>query len=78
MKTLEFKTWLSEDANATQKIANDPVLKTAQANAQTAVKMAIAKKQDPLKAAQNAVMAANVPTNKLGKIMPKDPDQEQV
>lgn len=65
--------------NATsQDASKDPMLAGANQLAKNAVKDAINKKQDPIQAAKAAVLKANVPMNKLGSIMPKDPTDKSV
>ena len=83
MNNLCFKSWL-EDMNANdslnqnQEIAKDPTLSAANKAAQNAAKNAVLKKQNPIQAARMAVLNANVPMNKLGSVMPKDPSDKSV
>lgn len=83
MKTLDFKSWIlaAEDDSTTNAPQSNidpadtnPVLNAAKQKAKAAVQSAIARKKNPIQAAQQAVAQSNVPTNKLGKIMPQDPD----
>ncbi len=75
MNTLDFKMWLSEVGTLPNPADNnDPAIKTANNNANNAARLAVMKKKDPLKAAQQAVLNSNLPANKLGKVLPKDPD----
>lgn len=76
MNTLDFKSWLEAMMGPTGPL--DPKLQAAQQAATTAAKQAIMTKQNPIKAAQKAVLAANVPTNKLGKVMPTEDDEGQL
>jgi hypothetical protein len=83
MNTLCFKSWL-EDMNAansmnqSQELAKDPALAAANKAAQSAAKNAVLKKQDPLQAAKMAVLNSNLPANKLGSVLPKDPSDKSV
>lgn len=80
MNILNFKQWVedsvSDAAAAALKNASDPNLARASQQANVAVQAAIKAKKNPLQAAQNAVVKAGVPTNKLGAVMPKDPDAQ--
>lgn len=82
MINLDFRSWMEDSvANNGQKddmskILADPKLSTANQQAQQAAKQAVQNKKNPLKAAQNAVLNANVPSNKLGALLPKDPDEQ--
>lgn len=80
MIDLNFRAWM-EDSTSTvgqtddMKIAANPKLAAANSQAQLAAKNAMARKKNPLQAAQKAVLNANVPSNQLGTVLPKDPDQ---
>jgi len=80
MNILNFKMWFAEDDSTNSKgdpAMSDPALRAASVSANAAMKQAIAKKTNPLKAVQTAVANSNVPTNKLGKVMPTDPNQTE-
>ena len=79
MNILNFKQWVEDsvsDAAAALKNASDPNIARASQQANVAVQAAIKAKKNPLQAAQNAVVKAGIPTNKLGAVMPKDPDAQ--
>jgi hypothetical protein len=80
---LNFKKWMEDSIannNGQQddmsKILADPKLSAANAQAQQAARQAIQGKKNPIQAAQKAVLNANIPSNKLGSVLPKDPDEQ--
>ncbi|RDJ35321.1 MAG: hypothetical protein DWQ19_10935 [Crenarchaeota archaeon] len=70
MDTLNFKSWL-ENIDAEKAVAADPTLSAAAKGAEMAARTAVEKGQDPVKAAQMAVLDAGVPSNKLGQVLPR-------
>ena len=58
--------------DALKTIQNDPKLSIAAKQADLAAMDAVNKGQDPVKAAQMAVIKADVPSNMLGHVLPKD------
>lgn len=73
---INFKQWL-EALGKPMKPETDPNVMIAQKKAAQAVQLAIKGGKNPVKAAQTAVAQSNVPANKLGKVMPVGPDDDE-
>lgn len=73
---INFKQWV-EAMVKPMKPETDPNVLIAQKKASQAVQLAIKGNKNPVKAAQNAVAQSNVPVNKLGKVMPVGPDDDE-
>lgn len=73
MDNLNFKHWLEAIPQPNPELA-DPTLGATAAAAKVAAQTAIKKGQNPIVAAQGAVLKSKIPVNKLGQIMPTDPN----
>lgn len=67
---ISFIQWLENKAET------DALIKNAQSTIKNAALVAVKRKKNPLTAAQTAAINSGVPVNKLGKVLPKDEDQE--
>lgn len=80
MEPNTFKKWLTEmEASGTADPEdNDPQVTAVARQAQNAVKAAVAQGKNPIKAAQQKIASnvGSIPINRLGKIMPSSPDDQ--
>lgn len=80
MKNLTFKKWFEDNAmDASKNLQATQAVKSVGQTGIDAALNAQRKGKNPLTAAQQAVLqqaaAGKVPMNKLGDVLPKDPDQ---
>jgi hypothetical protein len=78
MLNLNFRKWVEDSTSNVSSTASpedtDPTLAAASKQAKSAAQIALKNKKNPIQAAQKAILASDVPMNKLGKILPKDAD----
>lgn len=75
MLNLNFRKWVEDVTSNMDPAKTDPALMAASQQAKNAAQTALKNKKNPLQAMQKTILAADVPMNKLGKILPKDVDQ---